>query len=333
MTLKTIYFLITCAPLVCCLLCLLAARKNLRLLESHCSSPVPTLQQSNALTAFQNQINNYKKAIAGCGFLASCCIVATIFCLLIVLEASFTVRLAIFGVVAIFTLARITTGDRIKQRLEGIFAERPELQRFETFAKLEKLRLHTPYAPSNCPRGSMDQPALILETNMAAAAPLSHAEAVMLSKAHQDSLHDTTLSIGEPMLVIFKGKNKQVKAFVAACDLVWPTVEESSEDGIVTGTAGRVYISEYNFSGAKIGHIDRVAFPQDSEKASLKNDFLTHGWIATKDRAHILLSLLTWLSDDDRALLYELINPGRPFPQDWLETAVSRGSWQDAERS
>lgn len=326
MTLTSIYFLITCAPLLSCLLCLLAARKNLRLLEEHCMNVVPQLQQTEALTAFQNKIEQYKNSLAGLGFCASACIVATIFCVLIILEGSLLTHVIFFVVVAIFTFARIVSGEHIKARLAHIFAQRPELQRFGTLTKLQELRENNNGAGSLlCPRGSMDKPALILDGinfNFGAAdsrESLTHDQSAMLRLAHQAALNDTTLTTGEPALVIFKGKNKQVKAFVAACELVWPPEGES---------AGRVYISEYNFSGARIAHIDRVAFPQDSERASLKNDFLTHGWIATKDRAHILLSLLTWLSDDDRALLYELINPGQPFPQDWLATAVSRGSWQ-----
>lgn len=323
MTITSIYFLITCAPLVSCLLCLLAARKNLHLLEEHCKSVVPQLQQTEALTAFQNKIDQYKSSLAGLSFIASACIVAAIFCALIILEASFLTRLVFFLVVAVFTFARIVSGERIKARLAHIFAQRPELQRFGTLTKLQELRQNSAGSIS-CPRGSMDKPALILDDinfNFGAATrdSLTHEQSAMLRSAHQAALSDTTLTTGEPALVIFKGKNKQVKAFVAACELVWPPEAAS---------AGRVYISEYNFCGARIAHIDRVAFPQDNVKASLKNDFLTHGWIATKDRAHILLSLLTWLSDDDRALLYELINPGQPFPQDWLATAVSRGSWQ-----
>jgi len=317
MTEKTICFLITCAPLIFCLLLLLAASKNVRMLENHCACAVPPLGQADALSAFQSTIDYYRRTISFCAFWATTSIVACVFMLLIVLEADFSFRLAMFGVVAIVTWINIKSEVRTKGRLAEIFKKRPELARFKTLTELKKLQLESQNSLV-CRRGSMDNPALILtESHSAMMRQLTDLEDKMLQSAHEQALNDETIISGEPLLVIFRGRDKRVKAFVAPCELVKPPVDEISADGISRRQIGRVHVSDYNFCGARIAHIDPMADPLEREN-SLKNDFLTHGWVATRDRAHILLTVLRWLSDDQRHLLYELINPGQPFPQNWI---------------
>lgn len=275
----------------------------------------PSISQSTELISFHKQLSNRFAAFELCSFF-SFAWVAMAFLLLFFCGnlLSLKTSLALYGCFVIVGIVQSLAKQREKATVHKIIKSHPCFTRMELLMQLQAL-----HKRQKTLKGTLDKPALTLKLdNIQAAPPHTLAEENMLRRAHQEALNDCTLAVDEPMLVIFKSKEQTLKIFLDKAELVWqPTIDETGN-----AIAGRVFCAGVNFSGAKIAHFDRLAWHETQVNA------FTHGWIATRERAHILLSTLWWLTDDQRIVIYELINPGQPFPIDWLPTAASRGSWQ-----
>ncbi|MFA7341298.1 MAG: hypothetical protein WC028_31240 [Candidatus Obscuribacterales bacterium] len=313
----------------CCLPCLACALTVYRLIHHGqvikrlVRGTIPSLWQSTELKDFDHQVNKRLAAIEVCSSLSLLWVaVAAIVLLLCSSMLSLTTNLVFLTGISIMGIFQSVTARNEKASVQEAVKSQPSFGRFELLKKLQQLQEKAKPAQSLSPVGSLEKPALTLALgnipSPSAGPQRTLAEENMLKRAHQDALNDGTLAVDEPMIVIFKSKEQELKIFLGKAELVWqPTVDESGNE-----VAGRVFCAGVNFSGAKIAHFDRLAWPETQANA------FTHGWIATRERAHILLSTLWWLSDDQRIVIYELINPGQPFPIDWLPTAASRGSWQ-----
>jgi hypothetical protein len=53
------------------------------------------------------------------------------------------------------------------------------------------------------------------------------------------------------------------------------------------------------------------------------NDGMRGGWIAPAKYAHVMLSSIRWLTDEQRQIFWELLITNRPFPFDWLTEAAA----------
>ncbi len=285
-------------------------------------STVPSISQSAELTSFTKQVSNSFSAFELCSFF-SFAWVAMSFMLLFFCSnlLSLTTSLVLYACYTSVAVVQSIAKKREKATVHKIIKTHPSFIRLELLQTLSGLQqLHSEPTSDALPH-TYDKPALVLKLNnlpaLSTLPPRSLAEEKTLRRAHQHALNDT-VAVDEPMIAIFKDKEQVLKVLVAKAELVWePTVDESG-----TPVPGRVFCAGVNFSGAKIAHFDPLAWPETQANA------FTHGWIATKECAHILLTTLWWLSDDQRIVIYELINPGQPFPTDWLPTAASRGSWQ-----
>lgn len=296
-------------------------------------STVPSISQSAELTSFTKQVSDSFSAFELCSFF-SFALVAMSYMLLFFCSSllSLTTSLVLYACYTSVLVVQSIAKKQEKATVHKIIKTHPSFIRLELLQTLSGLqKLHSDQndgngageqlAPVMLPVHTYDKPALVLKLNnlpaLSTLPPRSLAEERTLRRAHQHALNDT-IAVDEPMIAIFKEKEQVLKILVAKAELVWPpTVDESG-----TPVSGRVFCAGVNFSGAKIAHFDPLAWPETQANA------FTHGWIATKECAHILLTTLWWLSDDQRIVIYELINPGQPFPTDWLPTAASRGSWQ-----
>lgn len=273
-------------------------------------STVPSISQSAELTSFTKQVSNSFSAFELCSFFAFIW-VAMSFMLLFFCSSllSLTTSLVLYACYAALAIIQSLGKQHEKATVQKIIKSHPSFARLEMLQQLQCLQ-KSQVSSLTLKLGDIPAPKF--------GPQLTLAEENLLKRAHREALNDCSLTVDEPMIVIFKDKEQVLKVFLGKAELVWqPTVDESGNE-----IAGRVFCSNVNFSGAKIAHYDRLAWPETQK------DAITHGWIATRDRAHILLSTLWWLSDDQRIVIYELINPGKPFPTDWLSTAASRGSWQ-----
>ncbi len=275
----------------------------------------PSISQSSELIRFHKQMSNHLATFELCSSFSFVWIAVAFLLLffcgnLLPLKTS----LVLYGCFVIVGIVQSLAKQREKATVHKIVKSHPCFTRMELLTQLQALQ-----KLQNRFKGTLDKPALTLKLdNIPAASKHTLAEENMLKRAHQEALNDCTLAVDEPMLVIFKCKDQTLKIFLDKAELVWqPTIDEAGNT-----IAGRIYCAGVNFSGAKIAHFDRLAWPETHVTT------FTHGWIATRERAHILLSTLWWLTDDQRIVIYELINPGQPFPIDWLPTAASRGSWQ-----
>lgn len=274
----------------------------------------PSISRSAELIRFHKQLSDRFAAFELCSFF-SFAWVAMAFLLLFFCGnlLSLKTSLVLYGCFVIVGIVQSLAKQREKATVHKIIKSHPCFTRMELLNQLQALQ-----KTKRKLKGTLDMPTLTLKLdNIPAAAQHTLAEENMLRRAHHEALNDCTLAVNEPMLVIFKSKDQTLKIFLDKAELVWqPTIDEAGN-----AVAGRVFCAGVNFSGAKIAHFDRLAWPETKVNA------FTHGWIATRERAHILLSTLWWLTDDQRIVIYELINPGQPFPIDWLPTAASRGSW------
>lgn len=274
---------------------------------------IPSITQSAELTSFTKQMSKRFSAFELCSFFAFAW-VAMSFVVLFLCSSllSLSTSLVLYACYAAVGIIQSLGKQHEKATVHKIMKSHPSFVRLELLQQLQGLQ-------KSQKQHSATLTLKLGDTSSASAGPQrTLAEENMLKRAHQDALNDGTLAVDEPMIVIFKSKEQVLTVFLSKAELVWqPTVDESGND-----VAGRVFCAGVNFSGARIAHFDRLAWPETQVNA------FTHGWIATRERAHILLSTLWWLSDDQRIVIYELINPGQPFPIDWLPTAASRGSWQ-----
>ena len=332
-------FIITLCSLPCFASALALYRLTLhsKAIKKQARSTTPSISQSAELTSYHKQMSNHFSAFELCSFF-SFAWVAMSFMLLFFCSSllSLTTSLVLYACYTSVAVVQSIAKKREKATVDKIVKSHPCFSRIELLKKLQalqklqktlstqgrqsgsKTQMTSALLPSQL-KGTLDKPALTLKLDsIPATAQHTLAEENMLKQAHQDALNDCTLTVDEPMLVIFKSKEQTLKIFLANAELVWqPTIDE-----LGNAIAGRVFCADVNFSGAKIAHFDRLAWPETQVNA------FTHGWIATRERAHMLLSTLWWLNDDQRIVIYELINPGQPFPIDWLPTAASRGSWQ-----
>jgi hypothetical protein len=132
---------------------------------------------------------------------------------------------------------------------------------------------------------------------------VSYVDQKAISIAHTRALNDRTLKPNDTILVLFKGATNELKAYIASVDNVSLAPADSSTE------LGRVVVGDYTFCGGKIAHFDKLG-----DAAKLKNDFLTHGWVATLDCAPTLLAVLYWLDDDQRDLITSLVELAKPLP-------------------
>jgi hypothetical protein len=275
----------------------------------------PSISQSAELISLHKRMSNHFATFELCSTFSFVWI-AVAFLLLFFCsnQLSLKTSLVLYGCFVVVGIVQSLAKQREKATVHKIIKSHPCFTRMELLTQLQALQKR-----QKTLEGTLEKPTLTLKLdNIPAAAQHTLAEENMLKRAHQEALNDCTLAVDEPMLVIFKSKEQTLKIFLDKAELVWqPTIDEAGNT-----IAGRVYCAGVNFSGAKIAHFDRLAWPETQVNA------FTHGWIATRERAHILLSTLWWLTDDQRIVIYELINPGQPFPIDWLPTAASRGSWQ-----
>ncbi len=290
---------------------------------------VPSITQSAELTSFNKQITDHFSAFELCSFF-SFAWVAMSFMLLFLCGnlLSLTTSLVLYACYASVGIMQSWAKSSEKATVTKIVKTHPGFLRLDLLTKLQGLqKLHKSLSPDETATAALELPTFANPTlklkldnlpSPSTSGDRSLAEERALKRAHQQALNDGTLTVDEPMIAIFKDKEQTLRVFMAKADLVWPpSLNESGQE-----ISGRVFCAGVNFSGAKVAHFDSLAWPETEVKA------YTHAWIATRENAHILLTTLWWLNDDQRIVIYELVNPGQPFPSDWLPTAASRGSWQ-----
>lgn len=292
------------------------------------TAPVPPLTQLPALKDFKKAHADSSKRIQRLSDWSVGCIFAAFF-----LTCTFWRALpngtfyAALGAGAVILFLSLRNSER-KTGIDRAQARRPEFRRFvivELIAALDKKvrrELRTV--------GSMDKPALILNlapleevpglkngSKRGSGSDFEHNARAFIDHhavglAHQRALNDGSLQSGDTVLVLFKGVTNELKAYVTAVDQYSPAPAEDP------AALGRVVIGDYTFCGGKIAHFDKTYFNRIScdnfaGAASSKNDFLTHGWVATLDCAATLLAVLYWLDDDERDAIAALVELARPL--------------------
>lgn len=149
-----------------------------------------------------------------------------------------------------------------------------------------------------------------LKVNQETTEPPTPAELSALLPSLARALTQAPAKEGESVLVLWKKQHGEVTAWPAPVQAVTDLgeVPEESLRAFTTMTGGiqpphRLKVSDRQFLGAAI-----ALFLEDPDGGAYL------GWIATRESAHILLASIPWLSPLEKELLYQLINPGKPFP-------------------
>lgn len=149
-----------------------------------------------------------------------------------------------------------------------------------------------------------------LKVNQETTEPPTPAELSALLPSLARALTQAPAKEGESVLVLWKKQHGEVTAWPAQVQAITDVgvVPEESLRAFTTMTSGiqpphRLKVSDRQFLGAAI-----ALFLEDPDGGAYL------GWIATTESAHILLASIPWLSTLEKELLYQLINPGKPFP-------------------
>jgi len=280
--------------------------------------PVPKMSDSKGLATFQESRKALRAKADDCGVLG---VASSFICvlLLVLLYGFFNNDQKMYYIFAsalqLSTVVYFVFGCiRSDTRIENILAQRAELSCLKYYDALTKRRKPKGKGQSKETKeryfwGSLDDSCMDLvisdrEAQQRIAAPIDLQTSKRLSDAIWTASHDEKPLANEPVLIIWRdGQNKKVKMVVSKA----ATVEDVPAESLIT-SPGKAMITAAGeqFCGGKVAYF-----------CGKPNTRIERGWLATADRAHVLLGSLRWLDDDQRQFCYQLINPGESYPPDF----------------
>jgi len=275
--------------------------------------PVPKLSENVQLHKFENERRTLREKADGSAILGGFC---TLICVglgswIYKNEDAFSYLLVVAGTIQILALAQVTFGImRYGSETERIATQRSELGVLK----------YVKYLPEGDVKvgdklfwGSLDDHSCIFRIGKAEAltmicGPLSLEENSALSDAQWQATNEERPQAGDLALVMWRdGKGKTIKAMATKITAVREAQAET-----LMNRPGKVIITAAGekFCGGKLAYF-----------YGAPNERIERGWLCTADRAHVLLTSLRWLDDEQREVCYQLINPGQSFPpiSDWSQ--------------
>jgi hypothetical protein len=273
--------------------------------------PVPTLSQRAELQEFADRRANLRYKADNAGIWTG---ISTVVCLGLLFwlfrsDNSYTVLLIIGAALQSTTaILYAFVGATRDTRCEDLMATRPELIFLNYLQNL-------PEAPKGSTEDKLYWATLddfvysfAVDKNARSNAPLETDEAMVLSEAQWRATHDEKPLAGEMVLLLYRdGTNHRIKVLVTKIK----SVQDASPDALLnTPGTSVIKAASQKFSGGRIAHY-----------CDTPNEVIERGWLATADRAHVLLTSLRWMEDHQRQFCYQLINPGKPYPtvSDWSQ--------------
>ncbi|MBS1991451.1 MAG: hypothetical protein JSS83_13095 [Cyanobacteria bacterium SZAS LIN-3] len=280
------------------------------------SGPIPKMSDRDEVTKFQEQRKALQDSADSCGILG---VGASFVCILLLflLYDSFKGDQSIYFLVAALLQAAtilefVFNCIRNDNRIENILETRTELSCLKYLERLVARRRKTEGKARSKDQlfwGSLDDFACDFfipdkEAQKRIAAPVDFEAARSLSDALWRAGHQERPVVNEPVLLIWRdGRDKNVKMVVSKV----LSVEDVPAESLVTSTGTAIIeAAQEKFCGGKVAYFCGTPSPK-----------IERGWLATADRAHVLLSSLRWLDEDQRQFCYQLINPGKPYPADF----------------
>jgi hypothetical protein len=269
--------------------------------------PVPKLSESNLLREFDNERAWLRDKADSAGFLAGLCTVACIILMfwLYRTDNGYTLPLIIAAVLQSATvLEYLFGGCRYDSHIYNVLTNRPELSCL-------KYLPHLPQVTKNSADGKLYWATLDdftyafnigkNEAQRRISTPLEASEAKALSDAQWHASHEERPLEGELVLLLWRdGTNHKIKTVVTKVKSV---VDAPAETLMTRPGKAIIKAASYKFCGGKVAHF-----------CDAPNERIERGWLATADRAHVLLASLRWLDDEQREYCYQLISPGKAYP-------------------
>ncbi len=311
-------FLICIAAGIGCLIATCFYRARAKAILILLLGPVPKLSESTQLRQFEQQRERLRSSADNAATFAGVFGIITVLMLfwLFKSDTDYTVLLLSGALVlAIGVLVQIVIANQYDSQCDRLVAHRPEL------ACLHYLR-NLPEAPKGSSEdklfwATLDDYVYAFDVgrNAGQRQPLDALEAKTLSDAQWSANHDEIPLAGDMVLIVWRdGTNQRVKVVVTKIK----SVEDAPAESLMT-TPGKFIIkaASQKFCGGKVAHY-----------CDAPNEKIERGWLATADRAHVLLASLRWLDDHQREYCYQVINPGKSYP------AISTwGNQQQAEQN
>ncbi|MBU6453519.1 MAG: hypothetical protein KGS72_17200 [Cyanobacteria bacterium REEB67] len=281
------------------------------------SGPVPKLNEISAIRNFEGrhaELTDHADN-AACLAIFSGFVAILLTCYIWRVAETNQLRPLIFlGALQLFNLFQyICGGGRYASQARDMLEERPDLGCLKYVEKLPPLpsKASEKAEVEKLFQGSLDDyvTAFAITPAMAQSrcnAPLEQAYRQTLSDAQWKASQEERPQVNEKVLLVWRDSAKnRIKVLVTTVkkieDVAIPGAIPRSGNALITAAGEK-------FCGGRLAYY--------CGKPTQK---IERGWLATADRAHILLASLQWLDDDQRELCYQLINPGTPLPraEDW----------------
>ena len=273
--------------------------------------PVPKLGRRDELREFADRRERLRYKAENAGILTGICTVICIGLLFWLFRSDYSyISLLVAGAVLQSTTALLYAfvGAHYASQCDDLMTTRPELIFLDYLHNLPE-----------APKGNSEDKlywatlddyiyAFSVDKEARSNAPLETDEAMVLSDAQWRATHDEKPLPGEMVLLLYRdGRNQRIKVLVTKIKSVQDAPAE-----VLINTPGTSIIKAagQRFSGGRVAHYCDTA-----------NEVIERGWLATADRAHVLLTSLRWMDENQRQFCYQLINPGKPYPavSDWSQ--------------
>jgi hypothetical protein len=279
-----------------------------RALYRHLCEPVPKISETKAIKTFNDRYVKLKHSSENCIAVAVLCAFVGIFMFLFLLRVSDEEMSALMVLLAVpmayALLQFFCFGAYWTDRVDAALAHRPQLGIIKYLDNLPAIRKDSEDGPRLF-RGSLDDYLVRFEigagdTQIRPTTTVELADARKLSDAQWSASHDERPAPGDAVLIIWRD-SKRAWVNVATSRV---TKVEDAPAAVTISRPGKAIVTVLNeqFCGGKVAHF-----------CGTPNNKIDRGWIATADRADILLASLDWLDNDQRELCYQLINPGKPL--------------------
>jgi hypothetical protein len=284
----------------------------------HLEGPVPELSETALLRQFEYRHQALRYKAQNPGILAAICSVVNI--ILIVwlyrgdVEASSILLIGATALQGASLLTYLIWGCRYDSNSDNLLYSRPELNRLKYLPMLPEVKSEADQLKADECRlywGSLDDFVCAFDIGkyeVLKAPALDQHEAKALSDAQWQAIHGEKPLKGELVLLLWRdGSKRKIKTLVTRIT----SVEDVPTEALVASSGiTNIKAAAEQFCGGRVAHF-----------SGIPNDKIERGWLTTADRAHILLASLGWLSRDQQEVCYQLINPGKPYPElsEWAQ--------------
>jgi len=276
--------------------------------------PVPRMSDSKGLALFQESRKNLRDKADSCGILGVFCSFICILMLVLLYrfgdDDQHLYYLIAVQLQAATVLYFVFSCLRNDTRIDNILGQRAELSCLKYYDALIERKKPAGKSKDVYFWGSLDDFCMNFvisdkDAQQRVSAPIDVEMSKRLSDAIWTASHDEKPLVDEPVLIIWRdGQKKHVKMVVSKAT----SVEDVPAESLITSTGkAMITAAQEQFCGGKVAYF-----------CGTPSTRIERGWLTTADRAHVLLSSLRWLDDDQRQFCYQLINPGQAYPSDFL---------------